>query len=249
MCTVTYLPKNNGNGFFLTSNRDEFVKRHAPSPAKIIYNGNTVYFPKEPIAGGTWIGLNENGRICCLLNGAFENHQRNKNYNKSRGYVLLDLLTSPLKPDFFFDIEDLSTIEPFTILTFDNRKGNLTYFSQFVWDGKSKHLRFPDPNVPHIWSSSTLYNTEAKRIRETWFEQFIEDTTSFTRNSVLGFHKSQKSEDKKINILMEREENFRTVSITQVETIADRIEMNYHDMLNEKITSLCIGETRDMMVS
>jgi len=68
MCTVTYLPLGN-NKFILTSNRDESPTRKTISPTKYDENGVQLIYPKDEIAGGTWIGLSEKNRLVCFFLG------------------------------------------------------------------------------------------------------------------------------------------------------------------------------------
>ena len=75
MCTVTYLPLEN-EGFILTSNRDESHIRKTIPPKKYVENGVELAYPKEQLAGGTWIGASTKNRLVCLLNGAFKKHVR-----------------------------------------------------------------------------------------------------------------------------------------------------------------------------
>src|ERR1700747_27089 len=91
MCTVTYLPKT-GASFILTSNRDELASRPAAELPKIhTVHGQKIIFPKDPVSGGTWIGISFKGQMVCLLNGAYEKHISDPPYRKSRGLVALDL--------------------------------------------------------------------------------------------------------------------------------------------------------------
>ena len=83
MCTVTFLPLQNNN-FILTSNRDEQRIRETIPPKKYKENGVDLFFPKDKIAGGTWIGTSSNKRLVCVLNGAFKKHKRKDYYKKSR---------------------------------------------------------------------------------------------------------------------------------------------------------------------
>lgn len=87
MCTVTYIPPSHDNDFILTSNRDEKV--HRPTFHPRIYNirGTEVCFPKDAVAGGSWIAANDRGRLCCLLNGAFTPHEKQSIHTSSRGKV------------------------------------------------------------------------------------------------------------------------------------------------------------------
>ena len=82
MCTVTYLPLGN-NDFILTSNRDEDPKRKTIPPKEYLEDGVKLTYPKDELAGGTWIGLSEKSRLICLLNGGFTKHSREESYRMS----------------------------------------------------------------------------------------------------------------------------------------------------------------------
>ncbi|MBK6665833.1 MAG: NRDE family protein [Saprospiraceae bacterium] len=70
MCTVSYMPTK--SGFILTSSRDESKVRKALPPATYHLHGQDLVFPKDILAGGTWIAASERGQVACLLNGAFD---------------------------------------------------------------------------------------------------------------------------------------------------------------------------------
>ena len=70
MCTVTFIPGK--DRYFITSNRDEkMLRKPAIAPQPYVINGNTLVYPRDADAGGTWIAMNENGNAAVLLNGAF----------------------------------------------------------------------------------------------------------------------------------------------------------------------------------
>jgi len=78
MCTVTYI--KTATGFLLTSTRDEQAVRPTLAPKKYSVNGIDLVYPKDELAGGTWIAANNSGRYACLLNGAYKKHLRQANY-------------------------------------------------------------------------------------------------------------------------------------------------------------------------
>ncbi|MEJ0082440.1 MAG: NRDE family protein, partial [Puia sp.] len=83
--------------FFFTSSRDEQAGRPlALFPEIYEINGCRVLFPKDPQGGGSWIAVNENGHAGVLLNGAIKVHEPGLSYRKSRGLVLLDLISGPV---------------------------------------------------------------------------------------------------------------------------------------------------------
>ncbi len=100
MCTVTYISPAPGQ-FILTSNRDEAPSRGATRLAVEERNGKKIIFPQDPAAGGTWIAAANNQRMVCLLNGAFEAHNRQTPYRLSRGIMVLESFTFPSATAFF----------------------------------------------------------------------------------------------------------------------------------------------------
>ena len=93
MCTVTYLPLGNNN-FILTSNRDETPSRKTISPKIYEEDGVKLTYPKDELAGGTWIGTSNKNRLVCLLNGGFESYERETCYKMSRGIIVKAILKS-----------------------------------------------------------------------------------------------------------------------------------------------------------
>ena len=165
MCTLTFVAAN--GKFILTHNRDEQTARaSAVEPKRYLINTTPVFFPKDPKAGGTWFAVANSHSALVLLNGADEKHQILSNYRKSRGLIVLDLISSKSVIDQWKYI-DLEDIEPFTLISFE--KGQL---AQLQWNGKIKSAQKLDVNRPYIWSSATLYSKEIREQRAKWFQSF-----------------------------------------------------------------------------
>ena len=62
MCTLTFIPIEN-DGFILTSNRDEAPGRNTIEPKRYQEGGTELLFPKDELAGGTWIGVSDKKRL------------------------------------------------------------------------------------------------------------------------------------------------------------------------------------------
>ena len=235
MCTVTFFCKGEEN-FILTSNRDEAPKRKTLLPAIHEVNGSNMLFPKDELAGGTWIGSSDCNRTVCLLNGAFENHVRQGSYKKSRGVVVKEFLAAntiiPLIEGY-----DFSNIEPFTLIIVDWNKG-LQLF-ELVWDGTEKHFG-QLPLEPRIWSSSSLYNSGMKRMRKRWFSDFLMEKEC-DEESILYFHHTAGQEDKNTAVLMDR--GFvKTVSITQVHKLGVSVYMNYENIATGEVAKTSLEQ-------
>jgi hypothetical protein len=221
MCTVTYLPLGN-NDFILTSNRDEQSTRETIEPKEYIEDGVLLTYPKDVLAGGTWIGLSDKNRLVCLLNGGFESYQREVSYKMSRGVIVKAILKSD---DFesYINNFDFNGIEPFTIVLVDWNAELKIY--ELVWDGKQQHFT-ELKQEPKIWSSSTLYTQEEKELRKKWFSSWLGNQQGFTQEEILKFHHNSEIGTPENSPKMKRF-YVETVSITSVKKELENIEMNY----------------------
>ncbi len=231
MCTVTYIPINNEQ-FIFTSNRDESPMRKTIAPARYVEDGVKMIYPKDELAGGTWIGISEKDRLVCLLNGGFEKHKRNSYYRMSRGVVVKKLLqvADPVTTIRDFDFEN---IEPFTIVLVDWKDKLSAY--ELVWDGVSKHFNALE-NTPKIWSSSTLYDANMKKERVQWFDEWLLDH-SLEQEEILNFHQDTDKGTERTSLKMKRP-FVETVSITSIKKVKEQIDLTYLDFINQKETFL-----------
>lgn len=230
MCTVTFIPKSNSD-FIITSNRDEAPGRETFPPK--IYEEDKVQllYPKDALAGGTWIGVSQKKRVVTLMNGGFVAHQRKPFYRKSRGLVVKDLLKADdLKKEI--DNYDFNEIEPFTAILVE-WKTEVQLF-QLVWDGLDYHFS-EEPLAPKIWSSSPLYPQNLKKKREQWFSGFLFDTISPSEKEILLFHKTAGEGDSNSNLIMDRS-FVKTKSITQIKRKKEAIEMRYEDLQTGEVS-------------
>ena len=222
MCTVTYVPTR--EGCIITSNRDEKITRErALPPAEYFIEGKKIMFPKDPKAGGTWVAHSET-KIVVLLNGAQEKHIPKSNYRKSRGLVVLELISAENSLQYWHSL-DLTDIEPFTIVIFENNK-----LMQLQWNEVEKSEEEKDENQFHIWSSSTLYSKEIREQRKVWFTNFIQENNNPTPEEILYFHQFTEAENKEFGLQINRNAILKTISITQCKVTNDKIEMIYLDL-------------------
>ncbi|CAM1340146.1 NRDE family protein [Tenacibaculum amylolyticum] len=229
MCTVSYLPLG-GNDFILTSNRDENPKRETLPPKEYNEDGISLIYPKDKLAGGTWIGLSENNRLICLLNGGYENHERAASYRASRGVIVKQLLKADNAVTMIEQF-DLNGIEPFTIVLVD-WNDNLNAY-ELVWTGKEKNFRKLEEK-PHIWSSSTLYTEEMKQLRRDWFANWLKDKKAYEQSEIISFHLDD-TKEAHVSPKMKRE-FVETVSVTSVKKEEEQVSLQYHDVLNDLLT-------------
>lgn len=231
MCTVTFIPDQSGS-FFITSNRDEASQRQAIAP-EIHTTSSSVQllYPKDPLAGGSWIATGDNRITCCLLNGAFTKHHHSPPYRKSRGLILLEWTqignTNELIHQF-----NLDGIEPFTILFFDEK---ITSLNEMRWDGKTLHHQKLDPDKSHILASATLYDEATVQWREKAFTEWFEKQNGiFNVNTIMKFHKTTGKGDSENDFIMHRR-MVQTLSVTCIEITPAGKNMIYEDLISQKI--------------
>ncbi len=226
MCTVSFI-SSNGKAI-LTHNRDEKVARQsAIEPQKYFINQKNIYFPKDQKAGGTWYAVSENGTVLVLLNGADEKHQLKPSYRKSRGLIVLDLISSN-SPILAWNSIDLSAIEPFTIVLFQDKK-----LYQLRWNEIEKTTLNLDSNQSYIWSSSTLYPKEIREQREELFQIFIA-SNEISAENLFQFHRYAKKDDSENGLVINRNNDLKTLSITQTMIQENKIVLSYHDLQNQQ---------------
>lgn len=230
MCTVSIFPKKN-NDFVLTSNRDEAPNRIAVAPEFYTLNNVKVLLPKDELSGGSWIGVSENNRVVCLLNGGFNIHKRKTEYRHSRGIVVNELLVCE-DIETSIEIYNLQNIEPFTVVIADWNEE--LKFYELVWDGEKKHIT----NLlldSYIWSSSTLYTEEKKQERAKWFEDF-KSKNELTSKTILKFHKTAGKGNLDYGTVMDR--GFvKTTSITQIEKTGDIVTVYFENLNTSEIST------------
>lgn len=226
MCTVSYLPLE--NGYILTSNRDEWKSRAAAiAPQKYHLFNQEITFPKDPLANGTWIAMSKDYTLC-LLNGAFVKHQKNPPYKLSRGLVLLDFFQY-LSVEKYIREYDFNGVENFTLLIKSNTSNA---FHELRWDGTVLHHKELKHTEKYIWSSCTLYTDEIIAERKNWFADWLASHPEYTQEEIIHFHTFAGNGDERNDVIMKRENGVQTVSVSSIEKRDDKLEMSYIEMAN-----------------
>ncbi|WP_417444998.1 NRDE family protein [Joostella sp.] len=215
MCTVSYIPTK--EGFYLTSNRDEDPNRKTLPPQTIKVAKNVVL--KAPIdeeKGGTWIATNGTTKVACLLNGGFIKHERKTHYTKSRGHFVLESFKDASFLEFIESVS-LANIEPFTLILIDD------FLQVLVWDGTKKHIQFLSKSIPHLWSSSSLYDQKMHDLKLNMFESFIAEQ-NVTSNTILNLHDNE--------LFLLKKPQVETVSTTQLFKNAEGLSIDYFNRID-----------------
>lgn len=226
MCTVSYVFSN--GKVIITSNRDEQLLRpSAIEPKLYVIKNKNIIFPKDQKAGGTWYAIKDDATILVLLNGAKEKHDLKQTYRKSRGLIVLDLISAKTAISEW-KLIDLSDIEPFTLVLFESKK-----LYQLRWNEVEKETIILNENQNYIWSSSTLYSTKTREEREDWFTQFTFDKTLLTPSDMYDFHRYKENENQENGLTINRNNKLKTLSITQTTIDGNTVKLSYFDLQKE----------------
>jgi len=172
MCTVSLFRR--ANGFRVHMNRDERHDRTEELPPQRLPETLNSYGPVDPSSQGTWIAHNNNGYWGCLLNGYFE--EPNKNIDQvcskplSRGTILPRILESS---DPFQSAKDLdySMYTSFRLII-----GNHETVHVYEWDyDKYSNIDFHASidNCAFLLTSSSWQQNHVTQLRAKLFKESV----------------------------------------------------------------------------
>lgn len=224
MCTLTYLPTP--SGFIFTHNRDERMDRPTSREFRQKHLGTqTLYYPEDLEAHGSWIAFSNRGVAACLLNGGSKTYVRKVPYRKSRGLVVLESFQYHSVKDFHNNY-DFSGIEPFTLLIKSSKE-----FCKITHDEDETSLTLLNPNNTHIWSSTTLYTKDVREKRKKWFEAWLSKKPELNPDNIRAFHNSAGDGDTENDLVMSRWGILKTLSITQISVEEQTAYLVYQDFV------------------
>lgn len=224
MCTVSYLPLASG-GYILTSNRDEAPQRNASDIRRLVQHGQTLIYPVDPGAGGSWFCLSDHDKVACLLNGAYLPFTPDPKYSQSRGTALLESMYYGSLSEFASQY-DFTKTAPFTLVKIDDN-----VLQELIWDGNKSAVRFLDPDKEEFWSSVTLYPENVRNWRRSLFHEWVDTHVDFDQDSIMHFHRYG-SEDPWNGFVMNRGDRVKTLSISSVMKEGRSVTFKHTDLTN-----------------
>ena len=224
MCLVTYIPTT--TGYIFSSNRDESPSRNAHHIHKEQLDDRTIFFPMDT-QGGSWIVISSDEVVGCILNGAFDLHDRKLPYRMSRGVMLKKMFEYNDVITFFSEF-NFWEIEPFTLIIRDR-----TALFEFRWDGAKKYITTPDPDKMHVWSSCTLYSHDVQIEREEKWRSLMQLVDLSSKDEVEAVHLYVDEEDLYNGLYMDREGMVQTISHTQIIKSGDSMKMHYRNIIDD----------------
>lgn len=149
MCLILFtLNEHPKYKLILTANRDEFYNR--PSLSADFWTDNTsILGGKDVKSGGTWLGINKNGRFIAITN--FRDLRKENKNALSRGDISKDFLNGDLSVSQFIDqlSENRNKYNGFNLLLSDNAFESFYHYSNITnrleqitkgYHGLSNHL-------------------------------------------------------------------------------------------------------------
>lgn len=167
MCTlIAALQPSPSLPLLVAANRDELTARPATGP--LLWPGPPrVLAPRDDLAGGTWLGLNEHGLFVGVTNRAGSPRDPRRS---SRGTLVIEALRAPSAASLHARLSGLdpAAYNPFHLLYADRRTAHLTWS-----DGQVLHRRDLAPGL-HVITERSFGagdETRAALVRRLWAAQ------------------------------------------------------------------------------
>ncbi len=219
MCTLSIIPNNDQT--IITMNRDE--QRDRPELGYLSTDSGR-YFPVDEKSQGTWVGVNQYGLTCALLNRYQDKHLEQA--AQSRGDLIPQILHSKNIKEAEKILNDMAfnNFNPFDLITTKNNK-----MTHAQWNGQTRYITTHSLNTPFFITSSSERVNDVIKHREDIFEEFTSSNTEekITADFILNnLHLKQGKENNRSSILMQREHT-HTKSITQIITTNNTADVFY----------------------
>jgi uncharacterized protein with NRDE domain len=230
MCTVTWLSEPDSYTVFF--NRDELKTRsRALPPAVKTQNGVRYIAPVDVDGGGTWLGVNEFGITCGLLNNyhvhrhSFRSRQPRRGTTASqlsRGLLVTSLLDSPslTKALAKLNATSVSAFRPF-LLTFFAPNAPVVLCN---WDGETLRIQPEQVELPISSSSFDTRNVVQNRRHE--FAHLHAGNHRLDAALLEAYHASHSENGGAYSVCMHRSDA-ETVSFSRIRVAPGQIEFHY----------------------
>ena len=224
MCTLTVFSYPDQR--IVTMNRDERRVRTESGILQQSHRGSgVIVYPVDDAAGGTWMGVNNQGLCLCLTN-RYQGTGSMVSVRPSRGEIIPRLLASGDLVSVHEAVlnEDFTAYPAFDLFLFSLSEGH-----RFCWDqGQLSHFVL-DSSVPLLHVSSAQGQEETLAYRQRCFSDFCgQQLPPADRATAIisDFHQYQEAGRSAHSVLMDRE-GARTQSTTQAILGQDTLHVTY----------------------
>ena len=171
------------SGFVLTMNRDELRTRDEGKPYTGIREQTAAVYPVDALAGGTWIGLNDQGVCMALLNRYQSPSIADA---RSRGKIITETIH---KGGMQACLNYLKTLPLVQFNPFDLLIVNLEQVWHLSWDRQRPVWRQLRVNQPIMLTSSSERLPEVSAYRQHLFSDWLKQEEDL--DQIEAFHRYQ----------------------------------------------------------
>jgi hypothetical protein len=215
----------------MVCNRDERRTRPTARPPRPWLTGASwATYPQDPVSGGTWIGVNDDGLLVAVLNrtstpGVVRPAAR------SRGAIVPGLLACASIDEAAKAAEmlDVRIFEPFRLVVVQR-----SMVAVIASDSAHTSPEIFPLVSPVMFTSSSLGDALVEAPRCALFEQLVLSSDDWLRGQ-FRFHRHQWPERQGISILMARQDA-ATVSRTTIDVTSRRIDVGYEPLTSHALT-------------
>jgi hypothetical protein len=229
MCTVAFAPAASG-GYVLGHNRDERLSRaRGIAPALIAAEPLHFLAPRDPEAGGTWIGVNAAGMTVCMLNAAEPPERELPAPPRSRGLVAWEALRQPSAVAILdmLSADDLSDVRSFQLaVASPGSPWSRPSLLHVRWNGFG--LSWDVLSGAQVLVSSTKDQARAELERRASWARLLDGAGSVERERIAAWLAGHEPEPGAWSACMHREDA-RTMSRTVVDVGPEGIRLEYLD--------------------
>ena len=230
MCTVSIVPTT--DGCRVVCNRDERRTRAAARPPRTWPTEvSWATYPQDPVGGGTWIGVNDDGLVVALLNRtAIVSEPSSRPH--SRGSIVPALLACPsiARAVNACDALDLNRFEPFRIVM-----AHRSTVAVVAGDREHSQAELFSLVRPVMFTSSSLGDAIVETPRRRLFEELVLGGDDWLLGQ-FRFHRHRWDEQPEISIQMARQDA-ATVSRTTIDVTSRAIDLEYESLAGDAMTA------------
>lgn len=220
MCTLTFIPRD--NGYCLAMNRDERISRGpAAPPARIEVGGVAAIYPRDT-EGGTWIAADARGIAFGLLN--WHDPPAVGAKTRSRGDVIPALIGVPSSSDaqVVIDRINLNGVFPFRLVgIFPAEK----LIHEWRWNRQALSAQAHPWKAGH-WFSSGFSDEQARTQRGLACERAWEENDAGSVAWLRRLHASHLNGPGPFSICVHRD-GVETLSYTEIQCAQEQVSCNY----------------------
>jgi uncharacterized protein with NRDE domain len=222
MCTATW--RRTEGGYEVRFNRDELATRKPALPPKVSEREGVRFLaPEDGDAGGAWLGVNERGVAVGIANGPRSERDEGAGAFRSRGLLVLDLLSSAGVEDVRRRMEALDARKHRSFALFAiELPGEVRIWS---WDGEQLESR-QGGQPGALLISSSRDPERARRERKALLERMVHAQGALDAVVFEAFHASHEPERGPFSPCMHRGDA-STVSLSRIRVGPREVEFEY----------------------